>query len=240
MLSRLAIYLTFAVALQCAPLLAQQSDSQLPDAPQPQAQPRPPAPPPSDEPPPPKQPESKVKKKIKSAAPNCLKIGGSEHCKESKADDQAEDQPPQQPPVPANQAPPRASDVNESSSKDNAIPFGEGSGPAPDVQELHPYNPHQADKEVEVGTFYFKRYNYRAAESRFEEALQYMPNHAEAIFRLAESQEKLGKYDQARANYEKYLKILPDGPFAQTAKKALGKLGTQAKDTTSPPAQKFQ
>ena len=224
----LRLILILALSL---PVLAQQ----LPDAPQPQPQ----TPPPSDQQPPPQQaPESKIKKKIKSAAPNCIKIGGAEHCKQSKPDDdEAEDQPQEPPRIPANQAPPRASDANESSSKDNSIPFGEGSGPAPDVQELHPYNPHEADKQVEVGTFYFKRYNYRAAESRFEEALQYMPNHAEAIFRLAESQEKLHKNDQARANYEKYLKILPDGEFAQSAKKALARLGAQAKDSTSQPAQ---
>ncbi len=241
MLHRLAFYITLAAVLQCAPLLAQHTDSQLPDAPQPQAQPKPPTPAPvqspDTQPPPPIQPESKIKKKIKSAAPNCIKIGGSEHCKESKPDDDAEDQQ-QEPRIPANQPPPRASDANESSSKDNAIPFGEGSGPAPDVQELHSYNPHEADKQVEIGTFYFKRNNYRAAESRFEEALDYMPNHAEAIFHLAEAQEKLGKNDQARANYEKYLKILPEGAFAQPAKKALARLGTQAKDATSPPAQK--
>ena len=143
--------------------------------------------------------------------------------------------------MPSNEPLPRSADPNESSSKDvpNALhgPGGDERGPS-DVQELRPYNPHKADKDVEVGDFYFKRANYRAAESRYAEALEYMPHHAEATYKLAESQEKLGKPAEARANYEKYLKILPRGPFAELAKKALARLDTQAKETTSPPAQK--
>jgi tetratricopeptide (TPR) repeat protein len=247
MLRSLAFRLLCAVALFCAAALAQQPDSQLPDAPeqQPRAQQTPPPSPPSDdqqneE----KKPESKIKRTLKRGAPNCIKIGGAEKCKASTDDDEAgSEQPaPQQPKVPSSQPLPRSSNPEESSSKDSvplAPPAGEeGYAPASDVQELHPYNPHKADKNVEVGDFYFKRNNYRAAESRYAEALDYMPNHAVATFKLAEAQDKLGKTAPARANYEKYLKILPSGEFAGQAKAALARLDAQAKDATSPPAQK--
>ena len=96
--------------------------------------------------------------------------------------------------------------------------------PASDVQEFHPWDPHRAAKDVEVGDFYFKRKNYHAAESRYREALIYKSNDAMATFGLAQCLDKLGKADEAREKYESYLKILPQGPRAQEAHKALDRL----------------
>src|ERR1700756_5640106 len=87
-----------------------------------------------------------------------------------------------------NFAPPRSDTVNaaaleagESSSKDTRIDLSpppddvkahpkssevlmdEGSG-ASDASQSHPWDPHRAAKDIEVGDFYFKRKNYRAAE----------------------------------------------------------------------------
>jgi tetratricopeptide (TPR) repeat protein len=96
------------------------------------------------------------------------------------------------------------------------------------VQEFKPWNPHKAEKDVEVGDFYFKRKNYRAALDRYREALYYKDNDATATFKLAICQEKLGDMDEARNAYEKYLKILPDGPFAQEAHRGLERLKAQS------------
>src|ERR1700674_2997808 len=52
-----------------------------------------------------------------------------------------------------------------------------------DVQEFHPWNPHRANKDVEVGDFYFKRKNYRAALTRYQDALIWKDNDAVANFR---------------------------------------------------------
>src|SRR5207253_11523396 len=95
---------------------------------------------------------------------------------------------------------------------------------ASDVQELCPWDPHKAAKDVEVGDFYFKRKNYRAALERYREALVYKPNDAIANFRLAECQEKVGNPAEAVTHYGEYLKILPHGPFAVDAQKALERL----------------
>src|ERR1700691_4228786 len=84
----------------------------------------------------------------------------------------------------------RATDLDngpgESSSKDSPIDL---SPPPDDVKahpqssdiltdagstgsgEAHPWNPHKAAKDIEVGDFYFKRKNYRAAYYRYREAL---------------------------------------------------------------------
>jgi len=96
------------------------------------------------------------------------------------------------------------------------------------VQEFHPWNPLKASKDVEVGDYYFKRKNYRAALERYKEALYYKDNDAIATYRLAVCQEKIGDKAEARKNFEQYLKILPEGPLAKDARTSLEKLGGKA------------
>jgi tetratricopeptide (TPR) repeat protein len=94
----------------------------------------------------------------------------------------------------------------------------------PDIGEFHPFDPHRAAKDVEVGNFYYKQHNYRAAISRYREALLYKPNDAIATFSLADALEKSGDLQEAAQNYRAYLKILPNGPKAKDAHKALERL----------------
>jgi tetratricopeptide (TPR) repeat protein len=93
-----------------------------------------------------------------------------------------------------------------------------------DVQEMHAWDPHRASKNVEVGDYYFRRKNYRAALDRYSEALQWKPDDAVANFRMGECLEKMHQPDQARVHYEAYLKILPHGPLSEDAQKALSRL----------------
>ena len=114
----------------------------------------------------------------------------------------------------------------ESSSKDSQINLenpSKGSASS-DVQEMYPYDPHKAAKDIEVGQFYMKRKNYRAALDRFNEALLYKPNDAEATFYLAETQEKLELYDLANRSYRGYLALLPEGPLAKESQAGLKRL----------------
>lgn len=161
-------------------------------------------------------------------------------------------------PPPKNPPPPRSEpvqDPNESSSRDTIgdisdpdLKFpetdqGEESGDnGSDVQEMRHYDPHRAEHNVEVGDYLMKRKKYRAAESRYREALDYKPNDALATFRLAVVLEKVGEQEEARQRYEGYLKILPQGPQAGDARKALERLKPkkespkQTSKATSPPA----
>jgi tetratricopeptide (TPR) repeat protein len=86
----------------------------------------------------------------------------------------------------------------------------------------------KALKDVEIGDYYFKRKNYRAAMDRYKEALFYKENDAVAMFRLAVSQEKLQDKAGALSNYTAYLKILPHGPFADEARESIDRLGGEA------------
>ncbi|MGC2450471.1 MAG: hypothetical protein WA477_22665 [Candidatus Sulfotelmatobacter sp.] len=104
----------------------------------------------------------------------------------------------------------------------------EGSGSS----DVHPWDPHKAAKDVEVGDFYFKvKKNYTAAESRYREALYYKENDAIATYRLAVCLEKLDRDAEAVTEYESYLKILPYGPEAADAKKAIERLNAHAAST---------
>jgi tetratricopeptide (TPR) repeat protein len=106
--------------------------------------------------------------------------------------------------------------ANDAKSHPNAG-FGDNAGPLP-------YDPMKAMKDVEVGDFYYKKDNYKAAISRYREALQCQPHYAEATFHLAEAMGKSGDTSGATENYKAYLKMLPNGPDAKKAKKALERL----------------
>ena len=92
------------------------------------------------------------------------------------------------------------------------------------IQEFHPWNPLKASKDIEVGDYYFRRKNYKAALERYKDALYYKDGDAVASFRLAVCQEKLGDKSEAKKYYTAYLKILPDGPFAKDARASLNRL----------------
>ena len=123
------------------------------------------------------------------------------------------------PPPDETQAHPKSSDL---------LMEAEGSSNNPDLSEFHPWDPHKAAKDIEVGDFYFKRKNYRAAEDRYREALVYKDNDALATFRLAVCLEKMDRPTEAQEEYERYLKILPYGPQAADAKKAVDRLKAPA------------
>jgi tetratricopeptide (TPR) repeat protein len=123
----------------------------------------------------------------------------------------------------------------ESSSRDNIIdlkaPRNDAKRPVrtddedeTGVGEMKPWNPHKAMKSVEVGEYYFKQKNYKAAISRYREALEYKPRDAHATYRLGEVLERTGAYDEALQRYEEYLKILKDGPFAEECRKGIERI----------------
>lgn len=128
-------------------------------------------------------------------------------------------------------SPPKDDAKNHPFSKGSVSDAEDASTGNSDVSEFHPWDPHKALKDVEVGDFYFKRKNYHAALERYKEALYYKDNDAIATFRLAQCQEKLGQPEDALQNYESYLKILPDGPFAVEARKAITRLKPQKAST---------
>ena len=73
----------------------------------------------------------------------------------------------------------------------------------------------------DVGEFYFDRGNYRAAESRFVQALQFNPSDPRAMYDLARSLQKLNQALQAISRYQACIDLEPAGLYADRSRKAL-------------------
>jgi len=86
------------------------------------------------------------------------------------------------------------------------------------------FNPLQAQKEVRVGEYYFKKGSYRAAAGRFREATKWNAGYAEAWLRLGETAEKQRDTQTVKEAFAKYLELAPDAKDAAEIRKKLDKL----------------
>ena len=78
-----------------------------------------------------------------------------------------------------------------------------------------------AASDISVAKYYLDSKNWRAALSRFQSALVLAPENPEVYWGLAVSQQHMGDYANARANYEKVIEYDPDSKHAKDARKAL-------------------
>lgn len=139
--------------------------------------------------------------------------------------------PPRSDGVPADESSSKQTRIDVAPPADDAKSHPEADLGDTGVDEFTPWNPMKAMKDVEVGDFYFKKENYDAAISRYREALEFKPHDAEATFKLAEVLNKTGDKAGAVENYQAYLKILPNGPYAKRAHEALDKLKAKSGST---------
>ncbi len=104
----------------------------------------------------------------------------------------------------------------------------------PQVQEQEPpeedeniapkeysFNPLEADRNLRIGNYYFKKGNYKAAVNRFREATKWNPNFAEAFLRLGDGEEKMKDRKAATEAYAKFLQLAPASKEAESVKKKL-------------------
>jgi len=117
---------------------------------------------------------------------------------------------------------------------------GQDSSPKPEVDpdaakyDTYKYNPPGARKSVEVGNFYLKKKEYKAALSRFQEAVQEDSHFASAYLGLGKCYEKIGLKNKALDAYKKYLDELPSEKEALDAKevqRAVARLEGELKKT---------
>jgi tetratricopeptide (TPR) repeat protein len=86
------------------------------------------------------------------------------------------------------------------------------------------FNPLQAEKELQIGNFYFKTGKYRSAAMRFAEATKWNEGYSDAWLRLGETEEKLKDPKAAKEAYSKYLELAADAKNAAEIRKKLQKL----------------
>jgi tetratricopeptide (TPR) repeat protein len=129
---------------------------------------------------------------------------------------------------PDDPAPAAASDAAEGSSSslaglDKLLPKPDDGLPSARRKLFVKEPTHQeaASKDLEVGAYYLQTRNWRAALSRFESALVLDPENPEVYWGLAEAEQHLGNFADARAHYLKLLDYDPDGPHGKQARKEL-------------------
>jgi tetratricopeptide (TPR) repeat protein len=83
------------------------------------------------------------------------------------------------------------------------------------------FNPLQAAKELKIGDFYSKKKSWKAAGMRYEEAVKWDPNLAEAWLKLGDARDKLNDRKGARDAWAKYLEVAPDAKNAPEIRKRL-------------------
>src|SRR5262249_7119294 len=73
-------------------------------------------------------------------------------------------------------------EVNESSSKSTKVPMDKPTGDADATvtSDTPKWDPHRAAKDIEVGDYYFSEKNYRGAELRYRDALEWKAGDAVA------------------------------------------------------------
>jgi tetratricopeptide (TPR) repeat protein len=134
---------------------------------------------------------------------------------------------PEKLPPPSLPQPKSDSGTSESSSRGNA--GGAAMSAAPD------YDPLAAAQSVDVGDYYFSEKNYRAALSRYQEALESKPDDSAIYIRLGRAFDRLGQVTRAFEDYDASLAADAAGPFAQEARKAVERLRPDVKKNGDDP-----
>jgi tetratricopeptide (TPR) repeat protein len=80
------------------------------------------------------------------------------------------------------------------------------------------------DAEYNQGVIAWNAGNIAGAKVHFLKVLELNPNHAEAHYQLGMALVNEGKLPEAAAEFETYLKLAPEGPFAATAKSVLAQI----------------
>ena len=107
---------------------------------------------------------------------------------------------------------------------------------------IEPEHHETAAEDESVGKYYLDGKDWKAALSRFESALVLDPDNPDVYWGLAESEHHLGRFAEARQNYEKVLEYDPGSHHAKEAGKALkepeianAKAGPATQPATSQP-----
>jgi tetratricopeptide (TPR) repeat protein len=84
-----------------------------------------------------------------------------------------------------------------------------------------PTHQEAASNDIDVGNYYVRTKNWRAALSRFQSAMVLDPDNPEVFWGLAETERHLGDLADARTHYQKVVDYDPDSRHGKDARKAL-------------------
>jgi tetratricopeptide (TPR) repeat protein len=113
--------------------------------------------------------------------------------------------------------------VSSSSDYDHRIGGGRNAVPT-NVPMPHVDGKDPVKEDLNVGGYYLESGNFAGAYLRFKDATNLAPENMDAIFGLAESARHLKRRDEALANYQLFLQVVPSGSKVKDARKAVAAL----------------
>jgi len=91
-------------------------------------------------------------------------------------------------------------------------------------EEKYAFNPVKSKKAVEIGEFYSKKGDFKAAAARYLEATKWNDGNAAAWLKLGDAEDKMHDPKAARAAWEKYLQLSPQAKNAAEIRGRIEKL----------------
>lgn len=101
-------------------------------------------------------------------------------------------------------------------------------------EEVFIHDPQKAAENVEIGDFYFKRENYKAAADRYRDAVKYNLQWAESYKKLIATLEQQEKFAEALQMAEQFLDMNPMSEEAQEFQKKREELLKQNQNRQQP------
>lgn len=101
-------------------------------------------------------------------------------------------------------------------------------------EEVFIHDPQKATENVEIGDFYFKRENYKAAADRYRDAVKYNLQWAESYKKLIATLEQQEKFAEALQIAEQFLDMNPLSEEAQEFQKKREELLKQNQNRQQP------
>lgn len=99
---------------------------------------------------------------------------------------------------------------------------------AEEKEEIVEHNPERARESVEIGDFYFKRDNYKAAADRYREAIRYDTEWPEPYEKLVEALFELNDLEAAIETCENFVTTNPGSKAVLEFEERAQKLRAQA------------
>jgi Tfp pilus assembly protein PilF len=87
-----------------------------------------------------------------------------------------------------------------------------------------PSDPPNAEKDVDVASYYMRKGDMNAAIPRLQEAVQLKPHYAKAQLLLGDAYERAHDKESAVKTYQTYLKEFPNASDAKKIQKKIEKL----------------
>lgn len=92
-------------------------------------------------------------------------------------------------------------------------------------------DPFEAKRNLQVGDFYFKRKNFKAAVERYRDAVRYAPSHTKAYEKVIRALQKMEEFEEAAGVCRQFISTNPQSAqvpeFEARLKELETKLGTK-------------